>query len=85
MKLIDLLRVLVNEQNTEIVICDKDRKPIESKNIMDLRQDSDVLQFEVLGVRTKVVQTKEIGYLLGTEASITLGVKTTIAVKKVEE
>ena len=84
MKLIELLRVLVNEQNTEIVVYDKDEKLIETKSIMDLRQDSSELQFEVLGVRTKVIQTQGIGYMMGTEASITLGTKTTIGVKKVE-
>ena len=85
MKLIDLLRVLVDMVNTEIVICDSHNKEIERINRMFLRQDSDVLQFEVICVRTQVIQTKEIGYFMGTEASITLGVKTMIGVRKVEE
>lgn len=91
MKLIDLLRVLFDMQNTEIVLCDKQNKEIERMSRMDFvynrekQQDSDLSHFEVIGVKTQIIQTEEIAYFMDTEARIMLAVKTIIGVRKVEE
>ena len=80
-------------QDIEIVVCDKNRKETDRFSLRDfermlnnLPSHTDLSHFEVVGVNTQpILLGGGMGYSIGMDASISIGVKTTIAVKKVEE